>query len=110
MLMKKKKEFRFFWEEPCMRDPSINIGVPGFRKDEIQVSIEHGFITVKASKKNHKEEKGKNFYREEVFSSAFSRSMSLPPQLQAKDIGIKVDDGSVKIVRKKKKKISKENY
>lgn len=77
-----KKNFRFYWEETYEKkakpEPSIKFEIPGFKKDEIKVSLTNNSINVSAGKKGKKVEKGKGFYREEAFASSFSRSMTLP--------------------------------
>ena len=93
------KDFRFYLEE---NKNGISIEMPGFSKDEISVFIDKGFLNVAAEKKHRKTEKGKNFYREEAFQSSFRRSISLPEGMGKDDIEIKVEDGSVKIRKKKK--------
>lgn len=95
-----KKPFRFYWEE---KSAEINVAVPGFTKDEIKISIEKGFISISAEKRESKKEKKKGFYREEAFQRSFQRSMSLPEGVKADDIEMKIEDGSVKIRKKKKK-------
>lgn len=95
-----KKQFRFYWEE---KPAEINVAMPGFTKDEIKISIEKGFINISAEKKGKKVEKKKGFYREEAFQKSFSRSMSLPEGVKADDFEIKIENGSVKIRKKKKK-------
>lgn len=102
----KDKNFRFYWEEPHgKKEPNINIGVPGFKRDEITVNLTSNSITINASKKVRKSEKGKNFYTEEAFASSFSRSMSLPHKINAEDFDVVVSDNSVMLKRKKKKQL-----
>jgi len=98
----KKKGFHFYWEEGNKKSPEISIDLPDFSKDEISVSIENGFINVAAEKKVSRKEKGKGFYREEAFQCSFRRSMLLPDNVNPDDLEIKVEDGSVKIRKKKK--------
>ncbi|MBI2578374.1 MAG: Hsp20/alpha crystallin family protein [Candidatus Aenigmarchaeota archaeon] len=95
-----KKPFRFYWEE---KPEEINIAAPGFSRDEIKVSIDKGFINISAEKKGRKVEKRKGFYKEEAFQKEFRRSMSLPENVKADELEVKVEDGSVKIKRKKRK-------
>jgi len=82
----KDKNFRFYWEEPYnKKEPNVRIEVPGFKNDEIKVTLTNNMITVSASRKGQKIEKGKNFYREEAFSSSFSKSLSLPHKINAEE-------------------------
>ncbi len=103
-----KKHFRFYWEEPYEEEksqaaiPSMKIEMPGFRKDEIRAKLSDNMITVSASKKAHEVRKGKNFYREEASASSFSKSMTLPHEIDSRDFEIVIADGAV-LLRKKKK-------
>lgn len=101
--MKRKKEFRFYWEEQHrQKAPEINIEFPGFSKDEIRVSVENNFLNISAEKKKRTVEKEKGFYREEAFQRAFRRSMSLPEGVSPGELEINVEDGAVRIRKKKK--------
>lgn len=82
---------------------SISIGLPGFSRDEIHVAVEKNSISVAAEKKQRKVERRKGFYREVAFRRAFKRSMLLPEGVSPDKLEIKVEDGVVKIKRKKKK-------
>ncbi|MBI2579299.1 MAG: Hsp20/alpha crystallin family protein [Candidatus Aenigmarchaeota archaeon] len=100
--MKKGRNFRFYWEKPKGGD--MKIEMPGFRKDEISVKMEGGMLTVSAEKKSHRKEKGKGFYKEEASFSSFSRSVSMPEGAGGKDFEVDIEDGAVKLKRKKKVK------
>jgi HSP20 family protein len=104
-----KDSFRFFWEEPFDSDePNIRIEVPGFRKDEITVNLSHSSLTINASKKDRKVEKGKGFYSEESFVSSFSKSVSLPHRIDPRGFDVVVEDGAV--VLKKRKRARKNQH
>jgi HSP20 family protein len=107
-----KKNFSFYWEEPMnfsrekkaseIQQPIIKIEVPGFTRDEIKVSMEKNILTVNAQKKSKSESKGKGFYSFSASSSAFSRSIALPSQINSKDLEINIKDGAVTLKKKKK--------
>ena len=105
--MKKDKDMKFYWEEPyrenrLTNEAHIKIDVPGFKKDEIKVTVKNNVLSVSARKKSQKTEKGKNFYRQESFVSSFEKSMTLPFNFDAKMFDLNVNDGSIKIRKKKK--------
>lgn len=97
------KKFRFYWDSRS--EPQLKIDVPGFKKDEIKVHLTASSMSVSASKKAHREEKNKNFYRAEAFASSFSRFMSLPNGINPGDLEVEIRDGSVVLKRKKKKEV-----
>lgn len=113
----KKENFRFYWEQPEDGKGSgregekgkegFRMDVPGFTKDEIRVSVTDNSLTVSASKKGGKVDKGKGFYREERFASSFSKSITLPQNLDKKEFEIEISDGAIILKRRKKKAIEK---
>ena len=53
----------------------VNIDLPGFKKDEIQLSLEGGYLTVSATKGIEKEEEKKGkLIRQERYAGSMSRS------------------------------------
>ncbi len=104
-----KRDFKFYWEEPYGKvkeksSDEINFNIPGFKKGEIKISIADNSLTVSASKKSRKVEKGEGFYREETSASSFSKSMSLPHETDPHDFDVIIKDGAVTLRRKKRVK------
>lgn len=68
----------------------VFVDLPGFKKDEINVEVNDGYLTVNASKDLNKEEKGENgrYIRQERYSGACSRSFYIgdvtPEEVKAK--------------------------
>ena len=69
--------------------PSLNIGaddkrytitveVPGVSQDDVTIEVADRTLTIKGEKKQHTEDKNKNFYRVECAYGAFQRTLSLP--------------------------------
>lgn len=101
-----RDSFKFYWEEPFEREePNIKIDVPGFRKDNIKVKLTRNVLTIKASKKASKTEKGNGYYKEESFASSFVKAVSLPHEINPRDFHVVVSDGHV-ILKRKKKEVS----
>ncbi|GEM_PF-5052019 len=107
-----KKNFRFYWEESHNEHPekenqtsvpSFKIEMPGFSKDEITAKLTNNMITVTAAKKAHEVKKGKTFYHEEASSASFSKSMTLPHEIDSGNFEVVIVDGAVTLKRKKKK-------
>src|SRR3989338_2244827 len=97
--------FRFYWEEPFERkEPNFSIEVPGFKKDEINVSLASNSITIVASKKDRKVHSSAYHYSEESFSSSFTKTMALPHEINPANFEIIVRDGKVTLKRRKKSK------
>ena len=55
--------------------------LPGIEQNDIDVSITKEMLTIKGEKKAEKEEKGKGFYRMERSYGSFSRTISIPAEV-----------------------------
>lgn len=132
---KKKKEFRFFWEDPMeemqnmgrrfsgmMKDfwepfgeamnpkagmsenekeIGIRIELPGFKKDEVLVSIDNGLLTIQAEKRESDEQEQDDYFSRSFSSSSFSKSVSLPEEVDEENAEAKLENGILEIRLKK---------
>lgn len=56
----------------------IELAVPGFSKDEIEIAIEDGYLKVEAEKEDEKETPDEGYTRKEFSFNSFERSFKLP--------------------------------
>jgi HSP20 family protein len=87
----------------------VDIDLPGFKKDEIQVELDNGYLTISASKglnKDEKDKKGK-FIRKERYAGAMQRSFYVGEGITHEDIKAKYENGilSLSIPKKEAKAI-----
>ena len=87
----------------------VDIDMPGFKKDEITLDLENGYLTVKGAKGLDKEEtnkKGKVISKER-YAGALQRSFYVGEELTAEDITAKFENGvlSLAIPKKEAKKL-----
>lgn len=77
----------------------IDMSVPGFDKDDINVEIDKNRLTISAKSKNENEEKGADdkIIRREFFSSSFERSFILPENIDTEKIDAKQKNGVLRI-------------
>ena len=93
----------------------IMIDLPGFKKDEINVELENGYLTISASKgldKDEEDKKGK-FIRQERYAGAMSRSFYVGDYITEEDIHAKFENGVLRLdVPKKeaKPKVEENKY
>ena len=79
--------------------------LPGFKKDEIDVDLKDGYLTISASKgldKDQKDKEGK-YIRQERYAGAMSRSFYVG-DIQPEQISAKYEDGILKISLPKQEK------
>ena len=83
----------------------VDIDLPGFKKDEISVDLQDGYLTIRASKgldKDQKDKEGK-YIRQERYAGACSRSFYVG-DVEADQIAAKYEDGILKISLPKQEK------
>ena len=73
----------------------IDIDLPGFKKDEIQMELKDGVLTVSAAKGLDKDEEDKkgNYIRKERYAGSMSRSFYVGKDITEKDIHGKYENG-----------------
>ena len=76
----------------------VDMDLPGFKKDEINVDLKNGYLTVSAAKGLDKDEKDKNgkFIRQERYTGAMSRSFYVG-DVAPEDVKAKFEDGILQI-------------
>jgi HSP20 family protein len=75
----------------------IDVAVPGMKKDDFKVRVDRGMLTISAEKKEEKEDKQKNYTRQEYNYSTFSRSFTIPDDAKEEDIKAHYEDGVLKL-------------
>ena len=82
----------------------VDIDLPGFKKDEIELSLENGYLTVSAAKglnKDEQDKKGK-VIRQERYAGAMQRSFYVGDAVTEEDVKAKFEDGVLQIEIPKK--------
>ncbi|MCD8020669.1 MAG: Hsp20/alpha crystallin family protein [Clostridiales bacterium] len=97
----------------CKDGHHLEIDLPGYKKEDIQISLEKGYLTVKAVRKAESEqkdgEKGRYICRERYVGSC-SRSFYVGDVVRQEDIKAEFKDGILKIfVPKMEKHAVEEN-
>lgn len=76
-------------------DYVVDIDLPGFQKEEIQMQLENGNLTVSASKKLDRDEKNENgnYVRRERYAGSMSRSFYVGKHVTEEDIHPRYENG-----------------
>lgn len=88
----------------------VAIDLPGFQKDEVNVELENGYLTISAAKgldKDQKDDEG-HYIRQERYSGSCSRSFYVG-DIQPEDIHAKYEDGILKLTLPKADQKAVEN-
>ncbi len=77
----------------------LEVDLPGFKKDEINVNLENGYMTISASKGLDTEKKDKHgkIIRQERYAGAMSRSFYVGEGVKTEDVKAKFEDGVLKL-------------
>ena len=82
----------------------VEIDLPGFKKDEIGVELEDGYLTITAQKSLNKDEEKKQgrYIRRERYAGSMQRSFYVGDALTQEDIKAKYEHGILKLSVPKK--------
>lgn len=72
--------------------------IPGMNKDDISVSFDHGTLTIRGKRNSEKEEEGADYYLRETTYGSFSRSYSLPKEIDEDKVEATYKDGLLTLV------------
>ncbi len=84
----------------------LHIDLPGFKKEDIKLSADGGYLTVSAEHNENNDEKDDNgkYIRRERYSGSCSRSFYVGEDLKKEDIKAKFDNGILSITLPKQEK------
>lgn len=83
----------------------MDIELPGFHKEDIRLSLDHGYLTVQAAKglsKDETDEKTGTVIRQERYAGALSRSFYVGEDVTEEDIQAKLEHGVLQLQIPKK--------
>lgn len=69
----------------------------GVRPEDVEVSVEHGMITIQGQTNKEREVEEKNYYRKEVRSGSFYRQVPLPVAVKEDEVTAEFAEGVLKI-------------
>ena len=79
----------------------VDVDLPGFKKEDLQLQLENGYLTISAAKKVDKDEKEKKtgkVIRQERYTGNMTRSFYVGEELKEEDIKAKFEDGVLKLI------------
>lgn len=85
----------------------VSLAAPGLKRDDFKIDVEGNMLTISSEKEENKEEKDKKFTRREYSYSSFSRSFTLPEEINKEKIEAKYEDGVLRIVLPRKEEAKK---
>ena len=83
----------------------VDIELPGFHKDEVQLSLENGYLTISAAKgldKDQEDKKTGRVIRQERYAGALSRCFYVGEDITEEDIKARLEHGVLSLQIPKK--------
>jgi len=71
----------------------VRAELPAVKKEDVKVTVDGGMITIEGERKQRKEEKNEKFHRVESVTGSFTRSFTLPDNVDEKNIRCESQDG-----------------
>jgi len=75
----------------------VKAELPGIKREDVKVSLEDGVLCIEGERKYEKEDKDEKTHRVERFYGTFSRSFSLPENVDPKSIRAETKDGVLNV-------------
>lgn len=77
----------------------LDVDLPGFKKDEVNVELNNGYLTIEAAKSLDKDDADKQgrYIRQERYAGSMNRSFYVGEGLEPKDIRAKFENGILQL-------------
>ena len=77
----------------------LEMDLPGFKKDQLGIKLEDGYLTISAAKGHDEEKKDRHgkVIRQERYSGAMQRSFYVGNAVKVEDVKAKFEDGVLKL-------------
>jgi HSP20 family protein len=89
------------------KEYKVEILAPGFNKDELNIELKDGLLSIKGEQSIEKTDEDKNYSRKEFCRNAFQRSFKVPTNITG-EVDAKFENGVISINLKKKELPPKE--
>ena len=79
----------------------VDAEVPGIAKEDLKLVLQDNILTISGQKKQEEVKEGKNYHRTERSYGSFSRSFSMPVEVDQNKVSANFDNGILKVVLEK---------
>ena len=83
----------------------VEAELPGMTKDDIDITLENGVMTISGEKKLEHEEKKENYYLSERRYGSFSRSFQIPSVVDESKVEATLKDGVLHVTLNKREEV-----
>jgi len=82
----------------------VEAELPGFKRDEIQITLENNVLHLEAERKQESENKDNNYYVRERSQGKMSRVIRLPIPVEPENVKAAFENGILKVTLEKQQK------
>jgi HSP20 family protein len=75
----------------------VEAALPGFKPEEIEVTLERGTLTISAKRSEEKKTEQGRYLRREMYSADFRRRLVLPAEVKAEDVQASYENGVLRV-------------
>ena len=75
----------------------VSVQVPGLNKEDLELELNERGLTVRGEIKKEKEDKKKNYYRQEIRHGSFSRTVELPGEVEVSKATADLEKGVLNV-------------
>lgn len=83
----------------------IELATPGLKKEDFNISIEKNVLTISAETKSEESVEEKKYNKREFNYTSFSRSFTLPDNINDEDVNAKYDNGVLTVSLTKQEEV-----
>ena len=76
----------------------IDVDIPGVKKEDISVDINKNILTISGERKTKAEVKEEDYYKVETSFGKFSRSFTVPENVDLENIEARSEDGVLEVI------------
>lgn len=76
---------------------TVEIDVPGYDRDDVEVTLEQGILSISGERSSELEEKNGTYHLRERSLGRFTRSFSLPRSVNAESLTASLDNGVLRV-------------
>lgn len=82
----------------------LDIDLPGFKKENLQIELDHGYLSITANKQLNKDETSQEgrMIRQERYSGSLQRSFYVGEDMTEEDVKARFEDGVLRLTLPKK--------
>lgn len=89
------------------KEYQVALAAPGLKKDDFKIDMDGNMVTISSEKEESKEDKDKRYTRKEYSYSSFSRSFTLPEDVNRDKIEARYEDGVLTLLLPRKEEAKK---